>query len=67
MAALGAGLITGLIGTAVGIDLVFCVLILGVAISTSLKRQLFSYAIVVFAEATGLFALILAFLFIDLV
>jgi F-type H+-transporting ATPase subunit c len=43
---------------------VFGALILGVAINTSLRGQLFSYAILgyAFAEATRLFALMKAFL-----
>jgi len=48
----------------VGIGVVFGALILGVARNPSLKGQLFSYAILGFAfsEATGLFALMMAFL-----
>ena len=64
---IGTGLAaTGLIGAGVGIDVVFGALILGVARNPSLKRQLFSYAILgfafTFAETTGLFALMMAFL-----
>ena len=62
---LGTGLATtGLIGAGVGIDVVFGALILGVARNPSLRGQLFSYAILGFAfsEATGLFALMMAFL-----
>ena len=46
------------------IGVVFGALILGVARNPSLKGQLFSYAILGFAfsEATGLFALMMAFL-----
>ena len=53
-----------LIGAGVGIGVVFGALILGVARNTSLRGQLFSYAILGFAlaEATGLFALMIAFL-----
>lgn len=55
---------TGLIGAGVGIGLVFGALILGVSRNPSLRSQLFSYAILGFAfsEATGLFALMMAFL-----
>ena len=59
---IGTGLATtGLIGAGVGI---FGALILGVARNPSLRGQLFSYAILGFAfsEATGLFALMMAFL-----
>ena len=55
---LGAGIATTGIGT------VFGALILGVARNPMMKDQLFSYAILGFAfsEATGLFALMIAFL-----
>ena len=55
---------TSLIGAGVGIGVVFGALILGVARNPSLRGQLFSYAILGFAfsEATGLFALMMAFL-----
>jgi F-type H+-transporting ATPase subunit c len=62
---IGTGLATtGLIGAGVGIGIVFGALILGVARNPSLSNQLFSYAILGFAfsEATGLFALMMAFL-----
>lgn len=62
---LGTGLATtGLIGAGVGIGIVFGALILGVARNPTLRGQLFSYAILGFAfsEATGLFALMMAFL-----
>lgn len=62
---IGTGLATtGLIGAGVGIGIVFGALILGVARNPSLRGQLFSYAILGFAfsEATGLFALMMAFL-----
>ena len=62
---IGTGLATtGLIGAGVGIGVVFGALILGVARNPSLRGQLFSYAILgfAFAEATGLFALNIAFL-----
>jgi F-type H+-transporting ATPase subunit c len=61
---IGTGLATtGLIGAGVGIGVVFGALILGVARNPSLTGQLFSYAILgfAFAEATGLFALMMAF------
>ncbi|GFF60379.1 LOW QUALITY PROTEIN: F0F1 ATP synthase subunit C [Aspergillus udagawae] len=60
---IGTGLATtGLIGAGIGV--VFGALILGVARNPSLRGQLFSYAILgfAFAEATGLFALMMAFL-----
>ena len=60
---IGTGLATtGLIGAGVGIGVVFGALILGVARNPSLRGQLFSYAILgfAFAEATGLFALMMA-------
>ena len=62
---LGTGIATtGLIGAGIGIGTVFGALILGVARNPLLKGQLFSYAILGFAfsEATGLFALMMAFL-----
>lgn len=62
---IGTGLATtGLIGAGVGIGVVFGALIIGVARNPALKSQLFSYAILgfAFAEATGLFALMMAFL-----
>ena len=62
---IGTGLATtGLIGAEVGV--VFGALILGVARNPSLRGQLFAYAILGFAfsEATGLFALMMAFLFL---
>jgi F-type H+-transporting ATPase subunit c len=62
---IGAGLSTvGLAGAGVGIGAIFGALILGVARNPSLRGQLFSYAILGFAfsEATGLFALMMAFL-----
>jgi len=60
---IGTGLATtGLIGAGVAIEVVFGALILGVAKNPSLGGQLFSYAILgfAFAEATGLFALMMA-------
>lgn len=62
---IGTGLATtGLIGARRGIGVVFGALILGVARNPSLRGQLFSYAILgfAFAEATGLCALMMAFL-----
>ncbi|RYP65607.1 hypothetical protein DL771_008215 [Monosporascus sp. 5C6A] len=61
----GAGLATiGLGGAGIGIGTVFGALIQGVARNPALKGQLFSYAVLgfAFAEATGLFALMVAFL-----
>ena len=61
---IGTGLATtGLIGAGVGIGVVFGALILGVSRNPNLRGQLFSYAILGFAfsEATGLFALMMAF------
>lgn len=62
---IGAGMATiGLAGAGMGIGIVFAGLITGVARNPSMKGQLFSYAILGFAlsEATGLFALMIAFL-----
>ena len=67
---IGTGIATtGLIGAGVGIGIVFGCLILGVARNPSLRGQLFSYAILGFAfsEATGLFALMMAFLILYVV
>ncbi|KAK4149464.1 ATP synthase F(0) complex subunit C3, mitochondrial [Chaetomidium leptoderma] len=61
----GAGAATiGLAGAGVGIGTVFGALINGVARNPALKGQLFAYAVLgfAFAEATGLFALMVAFL-----
>ncbi|EMR69696.1 putative atp synthase subunit 9 protein [Eutypa lata UCREL1] len=61
----GAGLATvGLAGAGIGIGTVFAALIQGVARNPAMRGQLFSYAILGFAfsEATGLFALMVAFL-----
>lgn len=62
---IGTGIATsGLIGAGVGIGVVFGALIVGVSRNPALKGTLFSYAILGFAfsEATGLFALMMAFL-----
>lgn len=62
---IGTGMATiGLAGAGVGIGSVFAALITGVARNPSLRGQLFSYAILgfAFAEATGLFALMVAFM-----
>lgn len=62
---MGAGLAAcGLIGAGVGIGTIFGSLITGVSRNSSVKEQLFTYAILGFAlaEATGLFALIVSFL-----
>ncbi|OCK79067.1 hypothetical protein K432DRAFT_383408 [Lepidopterella palustris CBS 459.81] len=61
----GAGMATiGLAGAGVGIGSVFAALIQGVARNPSLRAQLFQYAVLgfAFAEATGLFALMMSFL-----
>ncbi|MCJ1476658.1 ATPase complex subunit 9 [Lambiella insularis] len=61
----GAGMATiGLAGAGIGIGSVFAALIQGVARNPSLRGQLFAYAVLgfAFAEATGLFALMVAFL-----
>ena len=61
----GTGLATiGLAGAGVGIGTVFGSLITGVARNPSMRGQLFAYAILgfAFAEATGLFALMVAFM-----
>merc|ERR1711978_577958 len=62
---IGAGAATvGVAGSGAGIGSVFGSLIIGYARNPSLKRQLFSYAILGFAlsEAMGLFCLMMAFL-----
>ena len=62
---IGTGLATiGLAGAGVGIGTVFGALITGVARNPSMRGQLFAYAILgfAFAEATGLFALMVAFM-----
>ena len=62
---IGTGLATiGLAGAGVGIGTVFGALVTGTARNPALRGQLFSYAILgfAFAEATGLFALMVAFM-----
>lgn len=62
---IGAGLATiGLLGAGIGIAIVFAALINGTARNPSIRSSLFTYAILGFAlsEATGLFALMIAFL-----
>lgn len=62
---IGAGMATiGLVGAGAGIGIVFCGLMLAFGRNPSLKNDLFGYAILGFAlsEATGLFALMMAFL-----
>lgn len=62
---IGAGIATlGLIGAGIGVGNVFASLIQGVSRNPSVRGQLFTYAILGFAlsEATGLFALMMAFL-----
>ena len=64
---IGAGLATiGLVGAGVGIAVVFAALINGVSRNPSLRSTLFPFAILGFSlvEATGLFALMIAFLLI---
>ena len=61
----GAGLAcSGLIGAGAGIGLIFSSLIASTARNPQVRNQLFAYAILGFAlaEATGLFALMIAFL-----
>lgn len=63
--AVGAGLAAvGLVGAGIGIGSIFASLISGVARNPSLRSDLFGLAILGFAlaEATGLFALLVAFL-----
>ena len=62
---IGAGLAcSGLIGAGVGIGVIFSSLISSTARNPQIRGQLFTYAILGFAlaEATGLFALMIAFL-----
>ena len=62
---IGAGMATiGLVGAGAGVGIVFCGLMLSYGRNHSLKNELFGYAVLGFAlsEATGLFALMVAFL-----
>ena len=62
---IGAGLATiGLVGAGAGVGIVFCGLMIAYGRNPSLKNELFGFAILGFAlsEATGLFALMMAFL-----
>ena len=62
---IGAGLAcSGLIGAGAGIGLIFSSLISSTARNPQVRNKLFSFAILGFAlaEATGLFALMIAFL-----
>ena len=62
---IGEGLAcSGLIGAGAGIGLIFSSLISSTARNPQVRNQLFSFAILGFAlaEATGLFALMIAFL-----
>ena len=62
---IGTGMATtGLTGAGIGIGVVFGALILGVARNPSLRGQMFAYTILgfAFAEATGSFALMMAYL-----
>jgi F-type H+-transporting ATPase subunit c len=62
---IGAGIAcSGLIGAGIGIGSIFSSLIASTARNPQLRGQLFSFAILGFAlaEATGLFALMVAFL-----
>jgi F-type H+-transporting ATPase subunit c len=64
---IGAGLATiALAGAAVGVGLVFAALIQGTSRNPSLKKELFNTAILGFAltEAVGLFALMMALIFL---
>lgn len=64
---IGAGLATiGLLGAGIGIAIVFAALINGTARNPSIRQAIFTYAILGFAlsEATGLFALMVAFVLI---
>lgn len=64
---IGAGLATiALAGAAIGIGLIFGSLIQGTSRNPSLRRELFNIAILAFAltEAMGLFALMMALIFL---
>lgn len=54
----------GLVGAGAGVGIVFAALMLAFSRNPSLKNELFGYAVLGFAlsEATGLFALMVAFL-----
>ena len=63
----GAGLATiALAGAAIGVGLIFAALINGTSRNPSLKSELFNQAILGFAltEALGLFALMMALIFL---
>jgi len=62
---IGSGLATiGLVGTGVGVGIVFGCLLLALSRNPQLEKSLFSYAILGFAltEAVGLLALMMSFL-----
>jgi F-type H+-transporting ATPase subunit c len=64
---IGAGLATiALAGAAIGVGLIFAALIGGTARNPSLRKELFNTAILGFAltEALGLFALMMALIFL---
>jgi F-type H+-transporting ATPase subunit c len=64
---IGAGLATiALAGAAIGIGLIFAALIQGTSRNPSLRKELFNTAILGFAltEALGLFALMMALIFL---
>ncbi len=64
---IGAGLATiALAGAAVGVGLIFAALIQGTSRNPSLRKELFNVAILGFAltEALGLFALMMALIFL---
>jgi len=64
---IGAGLATiALAGAAIGVGIIFAALIQGTSRNPSLRKELFNTAILGFAltEALGLFALMMALLFL---
>jgi len=64
---IGAGLATiALAGAAIGVGIIFAALIQGTSRNPSLRKELFNVAILGFAltEALGLFALMMALLFL---
>ena len=64
---IGAGLATiALAGAAVGVGIIFAALIQGTSRNPSLRKELFNTAILGFAltEALGLFALMMALIFL---